>query len=461
MANSAGSESARAIAQELAGAELGDARRSVRLGLIVERMAAQPDASFPEIAGSLSELEALYRFMGNEHVTPEAILEPHIVASKARADGHESVIVAHDTTHNSFHGERVGLGRLNKNDQGFWAHVALAMSVTREVFGVVGLKYGTRHGPSKWSGSRRIASVGPDDPSESLRWPQLVSEVGKRFGQGRAIHVMDREADWFELLEHLVANEQRFVVRMAHDRRVEEGGPRVSDTLAGASVMAEREVQLSERAEGGWANNRARHPSRKPRLALLEISASRSSVIGSTSGRRLQLNFVHVLERDPPEGNVPVHWTLTTTEPIETAEQVLRIVDAYRARWVIEEFFKALKTGCAFEKRQLASYRGLLNALAVSLPIAALLLRLRNTGRQRPNTPAHQVMDRDLLEILVKIARRPMPGAPTARDAMYAIAGLGGHLPRNGDPGWMTLARGFERLIEAARILSLVRCDQS
>ena len=36
-----------------------------------------------------------------------------------------------------------------------------------------------------------------------------------------------------------------------------------------------------------------------------------------------------------------------TTEPIDTVEQVLRIVDWYRARWVIEEFFKALKTGCA------------------------------------------------------------------------------------------------------------------
>jgi IS4 transposase len=48
---------------------------------------------------------------------------------------------------------------------------------------------------------------------------------------------------------------------------------------------------------------------------------------------------------------------LYTSEPIDTAEQLLTIVDQYRSRWVIEEFFKALKTGCAFEKRQLESYR--------------------------------------------------------------------------------------------------------
>jgi hypothetical protein len=30
---------------------------------------------------------------------------------------------------------------------------------------------------------------------------------------------------------------------------------------------------------------------------------------------------------------------------------------------------------------------------------------------------------------------------------MLAIAKLGGHLKRNGDPGWITLGRGYERLL--------------
>ena len=152
-----------------------------------------------------------------------------------------------------------------------------------------------------------------------------------------------------------------------------------------------------------------------------------------------------------------MHWTLTTTEPIATPADVLRIVDAYRARWVIEEFFKALKTGCSFERRQLGSYHALLNALAVSLPIASLLLRLRSVGRERPEAPARDVIDEKLLAILCTLARRPVPPAPTARDVMYAIAGLGGHLPRNGDPGWMTLGRGMEQLLLAHRVLTLTR----
>jgi hypothetical protein len=455
MAQPIDSRGVRALVAELGKADLGDSRRSERLGAIVARVAAEPASSFPDATKNDGELEALYRFMSNDHVAPEAILEPHMVGAVERSRAAADVLVAHDTTYCFFEGEREGLGRVNVKDNGLWAHVALAMDAEREVFGVVGLKHGTRHGPSRWKGSRRVVGVGDDEPSESLRWPQLVSEVGERFAERRPIHLMDREADWFELLERLVVDEHRFVVRMAHDRRTDDGS-HVNEVLAQAEFVAEREVWLSERAEGRSANARKTHPSRKPRMARLAMSASNVGIVGTASKRTLGLHLVRVTEVDPLPGCAPVIWTLATTEPIETPEQVLRIVDAYRCRWVIEELFKALKTGCAFESRQLGSYSALVNALAIYLPIASFLLRLRNDGRRRPHAPAADVIDPALLAILVTIARRPIPPSPTARDVMYAIAGLGGHLPRNGDPGWITLGKGFERLLEAARIIALV-----
>lgn len=444
------------LSQELSRAELGDARRSRRLGEIVARAAAEPGASFPDATKDDAALEALYRFMSNPNVTAEAILEPHMSASAARSSAVEDVVVAHDTTYCRFEGEREGLGRVNVKDRGLWAHVALAMSVDREVFGVVGLKYGTRHGPSRWKGSRRVVGVGEDDASESLRWPQLATEADHRFPGGRAIHVMDREADWFELLEKLVQDKRRFVVRMAHDRRT-DGGGHVNEVLVCAQVVAEREVLLSERAEGASANARKTHPPRKPRVARLAMSPSAVTIIGSSAKRPLTLHLVRVTELDPPEGCAPVLWTLATTETISTPEQVLRVVDIYRCRWVIEELFKALKTGCAFEKRQLGSFSALVNALAIYLPVASFLLRLRDEGRRRPETPASAVIDPLLLAILTQLARRPMPPNPTARDVMYAVAGLGGHLPRNGDPGWITLGKGMDRLVEAARVITTVK----
>jgi hypothetical protein len=88
------------------------------------------------------------------------------------------------------------------------------------------------------------------------------------------------------------------------------------------------------------------------------------------------LNVVQVQEVDPAEDDDALDWVLVTTEPIETAEYVLRIVDFYRVRWQIEEFFETIKTGCSFEKRQSESAGALLNVLALTLPIAWQLHRL-------------------------------------------------------------------------------------
>ncbi len=152
-------------------------------------------------------------------------------------------------------------------------------------------------------------------------------------------------------------------------------------------------------------------------------------------------------EIDPPTDEEPVEWLLITTEPIDSEDNVLKVVDCYRGRWRIEELFKALKTGCAFEKRQLESRQTLLNALAIFVPIAWNLLRLRTAARSQESTPARLILDPDQIAVLRKASDAPLPTALTARDAMLAIARLGGHLRSNGDPGWAVLGRGYQDLL--------------
>ena len=51
------------------------------------------------------------------------------------------------------------------------------------------------------------------------------------------------------------------------------------------------------------------------------------------------------------------------------------------------------------------------------------------------------------LDVLQAVAKRPIPKRPTVPEAMLAVAGLGGHLPRNGDPGWLVRGRGMHDLL--------------
>ena len=148
-----------------------------------------------------------------------------------------------------------------------------------------------------------------------------------------------------------------------------------------------------------------------------------------------------------PKASAAPTPTNGSSQKIGTASAVQRVVELYQTRWVVEEFFKALKTGCAIEKRQLETYPALLNVLALCVPIAVQMLALRSTAQHNPDAPASDVLTPVQIKVLRHFATRPLDEArPSAQQALYAIAGLGGHLKRNGPPGWQTLGKGMEQL---------------
>jgi hypothetical protein len=58
-------------------AELGDLRRTDRLVQIATAIAENPSASLPESLRNWADTLAAYRFLDNEAVTHEQIMEPH------------------------------------------------------------------------------------------------------------------------------------------------------------------------------------------------------------------------------------------------------------------------------------------------------------------------------------------------------------------------------------------------
>lgn len=94
--------------------EFGDERLDRRCDQIRTMAAARPGLSFPRMVRTEGQREALYRFLGNDRVTMEAMLEPHIEATARRMSEHAVVLAVHDTTEFSFAGEvqRPGLGML-------------------------------------------------------------------------------------------------------------------------------------------------------------------------------------------------------------------------------------------------------------------------------------------------------------------------------------------------------------
>jgi hypothetical protein len=267
---------------------------------------------------------------------------------------------------------------------------------------------------------------------------------------------MDREADIFQLLAQMIGRERRFVIRSGQNRIVSES-EKLLDAVANAPVMLEREVTLSARPRPRGTSKGRGLPARHGRPAVLAISRRAVSISRPRSAdpalpSTLSVNVVHVLEKDPPSGTEPVQWLLFTSESVDTTAEIAAVVDAYRARWTIEEYFKALKTGCAFEGRQLRSVHTLTNALGLLAVVAYRLLLLRTLERTAPETPATEVLDPLLLEALAARLKhikepKPLPPQPSVADVMKGIARLGGHHKSNGPPGWQLLWFGFQDLL--------------
>ena len=448
------------LVEELAPGTLGDQRLNERRNRVIAVLERQPDTGFPDACSDEAEVEALYRFLRNRRVSLEAIVAPHVQATHQRCAALGEVLVIHDTTDMVFAGEgpRTGLTRLGPGRQGFWVHASVAVSADglRAPLGVLSLIPFVR--PARPPRTPKNDHERFRDPAKESRcWGEGVAAVRCRFGDATAaIHMMDRAGDSYELFADLLQNQDRFVVRLTHDRRVvtaEGDAGTLADVLPRTTARCERQVTLAPRRDGKRTlSARTMHPAREGRVATLHIAAQRVHLqrpahVAAAHPATLPVHVVYVWEVNAPAGTDPVEWRLLTTEPIETVEQILHVVDWYRTRWLIEEFFKALKTGCAYEQRQLESLQTLLIALALLAPIAWRLLLLRHLAREGPATPATVVLTARQLHVLrAAPAGTTLPQIPTVTDALRALARLGGHLRQNGPPGWLVLARGFEKL---------------
>lgn len=448
-------------------ADLGDPRRVARAQQVVARLAATPDASLPEAMVTDAELEGAYRLFNNDQVSFEQLLDAHAWGVAERARGSDLVLAVHDTTTCAFrHADPREVGYLNTGKAGFLLHLSLVVDTKawRRPLGLTHAEVLSRTKRPRQGRSKHTMTGGETRKlanKEFLRWQRGISITDTRLKQSCAsvIHVADRESDSYELMATCLAAKQRFIFRARSCRTVDRDGENVGImdfVTEEGRVVLEREVPLSRRLGATLPAKRKAHPPRESRSAKLSFSTTkvtlrRPNIVSARDApSTIEINALHVFEPDPPTGQEPVDWLLYTTEPLRTRRQIEDVVDFYRCRWQIEELNKALKTGCVVQDRKLESLDALKTMLALSLPIAVELLALRTLARSDDMAPATAVLPQEALNALRHISHRPLPSQPTIQDALWCIAGLGGHIKNNGPPGWQVLQRGMEKFVAFA-----------
>lgn len=431
------------VREEFGEVRLGDARLDRRLGRMVADLAEDPGRSIPQACGRWAGIKAAYRFCANSRVTRSHVMTGHFEATAERAGRLPSVLVVEDTTSLNFthHPATQGLGKIGNRCeafplQGVLVHSALAVEPgTHRLLGLLSQDVIVRKGYQSPAETRRERQ---QRPRESAKWMNVGREAIERAGSAeRVVFVFDREGDIYEVLQEAQARGARYVIRAAMNRRLKTPGQHLLDEIRQAPERGRTTVRVP--ARGG----------RPEREADVSVRTGRY-VIGAPSrlGRAsaLEVNAVRVWEQAPPEGAEGLDWVLLTSEPVASLEQAMEVVGHYRGRWTIEEWHKALKTGCRIEARELETWDRLEVMLGILSVLAWRLVALRDQARQEDAqdpetiTPSERAILRRVYPSLTQRA--------TTRDYVRAIAALGGFIgrKRDGDPGWITLWRGLTRL---------------
>jgi Transposase DNA-binding/Transposase DDE domain len=434
---------ARWAAQQWGTATLGDARRTRRAVQLGAALAARPEANLPQQTGSWRKLKAAYRLLNEPDVTHTALSEPHWQATRQQARQAHTVLFVQDTSDLDFtaHRQTKGLGWIgNTGGRGFLLHSCLAVRPTAvpEILGLADQRVWTRHEVKKGTETRAARAK---RPKESDAWAQVVETIGPAASDQRWVSVSDRASDIFSFVRRARAQNWHCLWRVGQNRMVLTVNGREAkllDWVRRLPAQTETVLELRGRTE------------QPPRTVRLQVAWSAVALCPPRNGQELRQEPVAgwcVRCWETGKRKNALEWVLFTTVPVTDAASALERIEWYRLRWVVEEYHKSLKTGCAMECRQLQSAPGLRALLGLLAIVAVRLLQLRTTARTAPDTPATQVVEPELVETVVRL--RGGSASPMTADQFWrAVAGLGGFLGRrrDGDPGWQTLWRGWQRL---------------
>jgi len=457
-------------AEEFARVDFQDQRLQTRFLLVSAQFAAQPQAQIQHACEDWASAKGAYRLFENPKVRAARMLAPHQQRTCARMAGHVRVFAVQDTCYLNYtpHPAPQGLGLIGSKADGqvgLIMHSTLAITVQGVPLGVLTQDIWAREeaAPEVDAVARRAQRrQRPIAAKESWKWLNAVQEIGKLGPDGvDVVHVCDREADLYAMLQTVQELGAKVVVRASQDRAVGDCG-RMRQVLSQRPVSGYLKVEIP--AQRG----------RTARTATVEIRSGdltfRPPYRAPTCQAHLRpvtMSAVWVREIDAAaEMEKPLEWLLLTNGRVSRVEEAGERVRWYRLRWPIEVFHRVLKSGCPVEACRLDQADELMRDLTLKSVIAWRLFWMGQMNRAPPDAACTVVLsDHEWQALYAAIHRTsalPETG-PTVRQVVRWIAHLGGFLGRKGDgePGVTVLWRGWQRLHDLATMWLVVHGARS
>lgn len=417
-------------------------------------LVARPGCCIRRLGGTRAGEMQFTRFLRNDGVTTEEMSRYAGRQTALRVAGRD-VVAVQDSSEFILGGAQaraVGYGAVGRGgaSRGLLVHPVLAVEAgSGALLGLVSMQVWNRE-----DGEVRPRRQRATAEKESQRWLDGMRQASEVLAQAKSITVVsDRESDFYELFAERPENVQ-LIVRACQNRRIELPSQEPAEALLFPFVDGQPE-------QGRFVVKIPAAPGRRARSAELALRFAPVVLRKPRHGadpalpETVSVTMVDLREvSTPPDGVEPIHWRLLTTHSVTNPAEARRVVDLYRQRWIIEVFFRTLKTaGFDLEDADISEPRAMINLVGAAIVAAVTIKQLvqaRDGKTDQLLTDAFDPDDQPVLEAIsaklegkTERQRNPHPKGSLAF-AAWVIARLGGWTGYYGKPGSQVMRRGLQ-----------------
>ena len=434
--------------------ELGDKRLERRLKIIANEFSKRPEANIPQAMTDWPSIKATYRFFDNKKIDEKKILNSHKESVCNRLNKLDTIFAIQDTSFIDYSShpctENLGL-TCDNGHHGLIIHPTLLCSVEGVPLGIIDLQFLHRES----IGEKKKRKKKPIEKKESIKWLnsyRATLAISHRYPNKQFINISDRESDIYEYFDEVRKQKKTFsyapdiLLRAKTNRIVDNGNQRLLTQLKSKKEAGKIELKVPRKEK------------QKERKATLLIRYDRVTIkapknLRSNIENTLGLYAIYLEEINHPKGVEAIKWMLLTSIEINSVLEAIDLIKAYTKRWLIETYFKTLKSGCTIENRQLQAAHRLKSCLAVDAVVAWRILFLTMVSRELPEIEATVLFEKqecDALYSFIKDKPVVCDVVPSLGEVVKQIGKLGGFIgrKRDGKPGVISIWRGMWRLAD-------------
>lgn len=436
--------------------KLNDKRLERRAALLSSAFQLSRTSSVRAATKDEAAQKAAYRFLNNDRVQEEQLISALVERTTQLSAGRDLLVLQDSTdidltAHSNRLTENSGIGPIGDHTwqmKGFNLHAALVMDARlHTILGFSSFHQWARDSKGGTKRERKYNSL-PIEQKEGYKWLRGCHQSKEVLAAAKSItFIEDREGDIYDQFATIPDKRINLIIRSMQNRNVNDK-EKLYEVLSAAPLAGTFTIEIDK-------------DSRKKvqkRTAVLQVRYRPITIHRPSNKRKIiasvNLYAVEVKEVATDASN-PILWRLLTTHTIDNLEQAMWVIECYKCRWYIEQFFRLMKKqGFRIESSELQSgwaIRKLTVLLATSiLKIMQMMLAYDNEEAQ----PVDEVFDskelqcmRVLQEQLQTDKIKNSYNKQTLSWATWIIARLGGWkgTSKERPPGPICLKNGLDK----------------